>query len=283
MVSIIIVSYNTKELLRSCLTSIYQYVNDSDFEVIVVDNASSDKTVSMVKDEFKKVQVIESKENLGFGKACNKGAEAAKGNYVVFLNSDTSFNSDIITSMVHEFKNGQNIGVVGGILESVGKTTSQSFGKSYNLFNIFLLLTGLEKLRTKVLLKKSMQVDWVSGGCMMVQKALFNNLKGFDEHFFMYMEDVDLCYRVKKMGYRVVVDSSVQLSHVGQGSSNRGFAIVEIYKGLLYFYKKHKNTLEYFVLKFLLTAKAITAIIFGKITKSSYLVTTYTKALEYSL
>jgi GT2 family glycosyltransferase len=123
-------------------------------------------------------------------------------------------------------------------------------------------------------------VDWVSGGFLLIRKNLFEEAGGFDERFFMYMEDMELCYRVKQMGYTIYGYSDATALHSSQGSSSRSFAVEHIYKGLEYFYKKHKSTVEYSILRAVLTAKAVLLIVVGKVTGNTYLKKTYSNALK---
>lgn len=116
---------------------------------------------------------------------------------------------------------------------------------------------------------------------MMIRQELFGKLKGFDEHFFMYMEDMEICFRAKKLGFSTYFYPDVNVLHKELGSSNRTFAVVNIYKGLLFFYKKHKSLLEYQIVKRLLFFKAIAAILIGFISRNNYLTVTYRKALRF--
>jgi GT2 family glycosyltransferase len=280
-VSIIILSYNTEALLQTCLQSIFRHVKQGTFEVIVVDNNSADGSVAMVKKEFPQVRLIENKENAGFAKGCNTGAAKAKGNYLLFLNSDVELTDDAIAPLVAAFEKHSNIAVVGGLLDNSDGSRQRSFGAFYSLPNVFLLLFGGEKGElSRFTAKKVMAVDWVSGGFMLVKKADFEEIKGFDEHFFMYIEDMEFCYRMHLAGKTVLVVPSSTIKHVGHGSSNRTFAIVSIYKGLQYFYKKHKNPLQYSILVLLLGSKAFLAMFIGVITGKRQLVTTYQQALR---
>jgi GT2 family glycosyltransferase len=143
------------------------------------------------------------------------------------------------------------------------------------------MLFGGEK--TELLVHKAekpQQVDWVSGGFMLVKKDAFEKVDGFDERFFMYIEDMELCYRMHNKGYSVFHDPRAIVSHLGQGSSNKAFAIIHIFKGLKIFYRKHRNTLSYTVLLLLLYLKAYISMIVGLITKNKSLVSTYQNALH---
>lgn len=286
MVSIIILSYNTKELLRECLKSLYKNLKGISFEVIIVDNASTDGTSEVVINFIRqpggsKFKLIENDKNYGFSKGNNIGAKEAKGEYLVFLNSDTEMQDGGLAGMAEFLKAHPTVGILGGRLKNVDGSLQKSSGTFYTLFNLFLMLLGGEKIG---MLRKNpshiSQVDWVSGAFMMIRQELFEKLKGFDENFFMYMEDMEICFRAKKLGFGTCFYSNVSALHKGLGSSNRGFAIENIYKGLLHFYKKHKGVMQYDIVRLLLTIKALVAIFIGMLIQNKYLLATYKKALK---
>ena len=279
MVSIIILSFNTKDLLKSCLESIYKNVKGFEFEVIVVDNASTDATASVISNN-NAIKLIQNKENFGFSKGNNIGAQKAKGEYLLFLNSDTKIQDNGLKRMLEFFKEHSDIGIVGAKLTNVDGSSQLSTGNFYSIINTILMLFGGEQF-VRFSPKEIQEVDWVSGACFMTRKDLFNNLGGFDEHFFMYIEDMELCYRVKKMGYKVYFYPQANILHVGEASSQRSFAIVHIYKGLLYFYAKHKSYTQYIIIKTLLIIKAAVVIVIGAITFNKGLARTYRKALAF--
>ena len=175
----------------------------------------------------------------------------------------------------------KEVGILGGQLRNNNGSLQPSSGKFYTLFNALLLLLGMQKFG---LLDKSPEnieeVDWVKGGLLMARKNVFQELSGFDEKIFMYTEDMELCFRAKKSGKKVMFYPKVNIVHAEHGSTNRSFAIVHIYKGLLYFYKKHKSFAEYLILKCLLLTKAVLAIMIGSVIKSDYLVKTYKEAIR---
>ena len=146
------------------------------------------------------------------------------------------------------------------------------------------MLIGLERLgMLRSSPKKIQKVDWVSGGCMMIKKSLFEKLRGFDEHFFMYIEDMELCFRAKKLGLPTYFYPNIKLVHKALGSSNRSFAIINIYKGILYFYSKHKTYLEYLAAKTMLIVKAKILILVGTLTLNQALKDRYKKAISLNL
>lgn len=291
--SIIILSYNTKELTIRCIGSIIKYyqkqLGKEEFELIVVDNASTDGSAEAVSNfQFPsaswrtnfQLKLIKNKKNYGFSKGNNIGAKSAKGKYLLFLNSDTEVLDEGLAGMVDFFEKHKDVGVLGAKLQNSDGTAQPSAGTFYTLGTIFVMLFGGERfglLRESPLGTKA--VDWVSGGAMMIRRSFFEKLVGFDERFFMYMEDMELCFRAKKEGLLTYFYPHVSIVHKTLGSSNRTFAILNIYKGLLYFYKKHTNYMEYLVVKLLLVVKACMAIVIGVVTRNGYLTSTYRKAL----
>lgn len=248
----------------------------------MVDNNSSDDSVEVIKKlKSPRITVIENKKNVGFAAGCNIGAKHATGDALLFLNSDTQLQDDDTIADLTALLNKENVAVVGGLLLNTDNSFQRSFGSFYSLPHVAKMLFFGEKSELSgQQFSKSQDVDWVSGGFMLVTREVFEKLKGFDEGYFMYVEDVDLCYRVKKAGYRVVVNPQVRVLHVGQGSSNRTFAVTSIYKGLSRFYKQHYSSVEYKGLQVLLHAKAYMVMLFGTIKKDRDLVARYKQALS---
>lgn len=172
-VSIIILSYNTKELLRECLQSVFGKIKHADFEVIVVDNASDDCSVAMIKKEFAQVHLIESKRNLGFGNGINLGANQARGKYLLFLNSDTQIVKDDVTGMLGYFDQHKQTGILGGKIEKPNGEVQQSAKQFYTLAQVIALLFGRERFIAPENSTKIHDVDWVEGSFLMIKKNIF--------------------------------------------------------------------------------------------------------------
>lgn len=285
--SIVILNYRTKELTLKCIESLInvykEELKDKTFEIILVDNNSEDSSI----EEFKKSKfasyflLIEGKENVGFGGGNNLGAKNARGKYVLFLNSDTEVKDRGLLKMVGYMDKNEKVGILGGKLYFPDGKIQTSVGKFYNLPYLFLMLLGFERLG---LLRKSPEnitvADWVSGACMIIRKSLFEKIEGFDQNIFMYMEDVEICYRAKQAGFSTLFYPDVAILHKERGSSNKTFAILNIYKGIIYFYKKHKPFYQYFVARMLLGIKAFVLLLIGFITFNKNLINTYRKALR---
>lgn len=256
--SIIIVSYKTKNLLKNCLKSVFNSRIDFPFEVIVVDNNSNDGSVEMIKEEFKEVRLLVNKKNVGYGKANNQGMKIAKGDYILLLNSDTEIINDAISKMVEWLGKIRNVGVAGCKLLYKDGKTQQSAGYLPRLSKIFLWQTFLDDLPVlRDLIKpyqvsnlnfyqKEHEVGWVTGAFFLLKREVFEKTKGFDEKIFMYGEEVEWCYRIKKAGFKIFYTPIASIYHL-KGGSNQEInesAVISEYKGILYFFAKHKPKWE---------------------------------------
>lgn len=286
--SIIILNYNTKDLTIDCLNSISeqykQELNKGSFEIVLVDNASTDGSVKKISDfrsQVPNLNIVESKENLGFSKGCNLGAASARGDYLLFLNSDTEIKDQGFIKMLDYCKKNKETGILGGALKNEDGTNQSSAGKFYDLFNLFLMLLGFERLGFLRESPKTIErVNWVSGACLMIKRKVFKILGGFEKELFMYGEDMELCFRAKKNGFLTYFYPEIMLFHKERGSSNRSFAILNIYKSILFFYKKYKPGWQYLIAKFLLHAKSFILNTVGLLASNKYLAETYGKTLE---
>lgn len=291
--SIIIISYNTKEITKNCLLSIIKQtdVKKIPLEIIVVDNNSKDSSVEMLK-KFKKkyenknlkIKLLLEKENLGFTKANNKAVKTAKAPTVLFLNSDIIVLNSAIEKLYDFYKkNKSKYKFVAGKLLNKDLSPQPSCGPYYSLPVVFgtLLLRGNYWGLTRYAPNKIKEVDWASGACLLVDKETFLKLGGFDENIFMYMEEVELLFRAKKLGYKTVFFPEAKFIHLESASSKkRTYPILKVYEGFIYLYKKHHSKFELFILKLILYLKAIISLFIGKITNNKYLLETYAKAKD---
>jgi len=291
--SIIIISYNTEKITIDCLKSIIKSLKNSSlkYEIIVVDNASKDNSVSSIKklkSEIKnrnlKINLIENKENIGFGPANNQAVKLAKSDYLLFLNSDIIVLNAAIEKLYNFYKQNEKLfNFLGGKLLNKDGTSQPSCGPMYTLPMIFahLFLRGDYWELTRYSPKKIKEVDWISGACILTKKEYFEKLGGFDEKIFMYMEEIDLFYRAKKHGFKVFFYPEAQFIHLGsQSSAGRSFPILQVYQGLIYFYKKHFSQFSLFILIIMLKLKALIGFLIGKIINNQYLTQTYAKAWQ---
>ncbi len=283
--SIIIPSYNTQALLKRSLDSIVTSLKDSklQYEIIVVDNASTDGSVELVR-KYQQAKLIVNKENVGYGRANNQGIKKAQGEYVVLLNSDIEVLNHAVTRLL-EFARENTQSFAGGKLYNEDHSPQTSCGPFFSLpvVALSLFLQGDRLGVTRWSPEVVKQVDWVSGACLISRKTNFVKVGLFDEAIFMYMDEVDLLYRAQKLGYTAVFCPQARFIHRGAASSaSHKEPVVNIYRGLNYFYKKHRSIMERKALSGLLRLKAVIAIIVGKLTADRKLVETYAKALSIS-
>lgn len=281
--SVIIVSFNTEKLLNDCLSSLFSSLKKSNVshEVIVVDNASHDGTRAMLSSKYSNVITILNSGNVGFGKANNQGIKKAKGEYILLLNSDTIlFPSSIAT--LFEFAKKHPCTFIGPKLLNADRTPQTSCGPFFSLPVVFaaLFLKGDVLGITRWSPTDVANVDWVSGACIIAKRTSFLDGLLFDEGMFMYMEEVDLLMRARNKGYTTIFYPGSEIVHLGSGSSTnkRTGPVLNIYKGLLYIYKKHYSRVETVILRILLKKKAIISVIIGYIAGSEYLKKTYAEA-----
>jgi GT2 family glycosyltransferase len=283
--SILIISYNTKKLTLDALRSLFKSLKDTKikYEVLLLDNNSTDNSVSSIKKEFKnKVKLFALKENLGFGKGNNYLVKKASGEVLVFLNSDTKIiNNGIFKLYDYFLKTEARYQFIGPKLFNKDLTVQYSAGPFYSLLIIFvaLFLKGDYFGITRYSPNKSRAVDWVSGACFITKKKYYNAVGGFDENIFMYMEEIDLFYRARKIGYQVGFYPGAKVLHYGSASSQgRKEPIINVYKGFIYFYQKHHNKNENYILKLLLKTKAMVGYTLGAFINNKYLKETYAEA-----
>lgn len=284
LLSIIILTYNSQNYIERLIESLFKFlkkeIQTQRIEIIVADNNSKDKTLDIVK-KYKEIKIIENRENLGFSRGINLGVGKSKGEYIAVINPDTEFKKGNIFELIDLFKKDRKIGVAAGRIINTNGKYEKSAGRFLKTFEIFLMSLGLDELfGIRVSPKKTTEVDFVNGAFMIVRKDLFEKLSGFDENLFMYLEDMEFCYRAKKKGYKIIFDPKIEIIHHSHGSSSRSFAIKNIFKGLLYFQKKHGSYFSYFMVRLMLGSKALILSFIGKIINNSYLSDTYSNALK---
>ena len=286
--SIIIISYNTRALTDDCIDSILQSLLKAMFsyEIVVWDNASTDGSQELLRQWAKKdshVSVHQSRENIGFGPANNMAVKKVKGTHLLFLNSDILTLENAIGDLYEYYtKHTDTLQFLGGKLLNPDMTEQASAGAFFNLRTVFLVLfLGGDRLKiTRYSPKSVRQVDWISGACIMVNLRIFESLGGFDEKIFMYMEEVDLLYRARQKDYKTFFYPQSRFIHYGSASSDRTFPVQQLFKGLLYFYRKHYPAYTVFLLTIMLQLKALIAVAIGQAINKDYLKITYGKALK---
>lgn len=253
--SVIIVNYNVKDFLRHALISIQKAMKGINGEIIVVDNASDDGSVEMLRQHFPKIHLIANKVNLGFAKANNLALSRARGKYLLLLNPDTIVQEDTFNVMIRFFEEGRDVGLAGcKILNPDGSfqlACRRSFPTPWVAFTKILGLSTLFP-KTKLFGKYNLtylsqdetyEIDAVSGSFMMVSREVYESVGGLDEDFFMYGEDLDWCYRIQRAGWKIYYVHSTKIIHY-KGESTSRSNIDEIrtfYEAMHLFVKKHIN------------------------------------------
>lgn len=230
-VSIILVSYNTKELTRNCLNSVFEKTQGLFFEVFVVDNHSQDGSVEMLKEEFPQIKLIENERNLGFGAANNIAIKQSSGKYVFLLNTDTLLVDNAVKKLFDFMQNHADCGACGGNLFDEDMNPVHSFGygddlkslllkKSFLKFLLFweyFKIKNYEKNKDKTL---TQEVNHITGADLMIRKSVLDEVGLFNEKIFLYFEENELEFRIKKAGYKICFVADAKIIHFGQGSYN---------------------------------------------------------------
>lgn len=251
--SIIIVSYNTRDLTIDCLNSVFDSDTEYTYEVIVVDNDSMDDSVHAIKEQFPQVHLIENHANTGFAKANNQAMEIAHGHYVLLLNSDTIVQPATLQTMLAYMEEHPAVGVSGckvilpdGSLDKACRrgfpTPSASFYYAFGLSKLFPDTPRFNQYHLSYLdPNDTYPVDCLVGAFMLLRQETIAQVGGLDETFFMYGEDIDWCYRIKQTGWEIHYHSATYIVHYKGASSRRKpmKIIYEFHRAMWVFHRKH--------------------------------------------
>lgn len=261
-ISIVIVNYNVRDFLNNCIESIYKSKTNLTYEVIVVDNNSQDNSVPLLSPKFPDVKFIQLNDNLGFSKANNIGFENSSGEFVLILNPDTLLQPDTLQKMYDFLKNDETIGAAGCKVLNGDLTFQLPCRRSFPTpWNSFCKLFGLQKVFPSVKafseynltyknIDDTYEVDALIGAFIFARKNVIDEIGGFDESYFMYGEDLDFCFKIKKAGYKIFYFSQTNIIHF-KGESTRRSSINEVkhfYEAMQIFVKKHYNSSFFFLL-----------------------------------
>ncbi|MBW8034347.1 MAG: glycosyltransferase family 2 protein [Planctomycetes bacterium] len=280
--SIIIVSWNVKDDLLACLASLRENPLSQPFELIVIDNDSPDETVELVKQNYPEVNLIENPNNRGFAKANNQGIELATGQYVLLLNPDTIVHPDSLDILVNFMDDNPDVGACGPkLLNEDG--SAQASVRRFPTFRSVLYshtvcrLLGLFRTQYRKWMMKDFKydrqtdVDQIMGAAMMCRHSIIDQAGGMDENFFMYFEEIDLCYKIKQAGWRIVFYPEAVISHLGgQSSKQVPLKRIMLFKSMIAYFRIHRGKLavELFVVvfKFALILRNICHLVIGLFT-----------------
>lgn len=300
-ISVIIVNFNTQKLLKDCLQSIFEKTQGLEFEVIVVDNASGDGSQEMVKKDFPQVILLENKKNLGFAAGNNLGLKKAKGEYLLLLNSDTELIENSLLKMVEVMEKNPKVGIAS--CQLVGKTgeIQPSGGFFPHLGRVFAWMFFLDDLpflswwikpfhphppqfytRDSWYQQPHFQ-DWVTGAFFLIRKQVQEEIGFLDEKFFMYVEEMEYCYRAKKAGWQVFYTPVTKIIHLGGQSGTAKGVLLGEYQGLQYFFGKHKPAWQKIFLRlFLKIGALLRLVLFGIIKKNPEVRRIYVEAFRFA-
>lgn len=273
-VSIIIVNYNTKQLLADCLATVFEKTKDVAYEVIVVDNASTDGSEEYIIERFPNIKWISSGENLGFGRANNLGAKYASGKYLFFLNSDTLLLNNAIRIFFDYAESHQyeKIGTLGSWLLDKNGTPNSSFGFFPCATNEIKYLLGKYQLPISNDIIEEKNVDYITGADLFIEKRLFDEMDGFDKNIFMYYEETDLQYRIARRGLSRKVIPGPRIIHLEGGSfENKGLSLKRFLMAQTsynYYLRKNFHGLNYYLNRVMLCLIRLTLFITTKWTVS---------------
>ena len=263
--SIVIVNWNTRDLLAQCLESVYAHAPDGDFEVFVVDNASTDGSAQAVRERFPQVQLVENTENAGFARANNQAIRASSGRYMLLLNSDTRVLPKTLRTMVQFMDDRPQVGIASCKVLSADGTFRAAGADFLTLRSEFAHFTGLASLVRGGRwanrpgyrdFPATREVDWVGGACLMIRRETVEQIGLLDENYFMYCEDMDWCYRARQHGWKVYYLPQAQIIHHGQQSSRQAEVpmLAEMYRSRVQFFRKHYGSRHANCLKLIVTA-----------------------------
>lgn len=260
-ISVIIINFNAFNLLRDCLVSLFEKNREINFEVIIVDNASTEGNIDEVINDFQDIILLRNKSNLGFAAANNQASKIAKGEYLLFLNNDTLFLESSIKVILEYSQSLKQKVIVGCEVLNPDFTHQDSVFSFENISNVFGEKFFLYKLFKKnkifnrgfynyINIVEPTEVDMVSGVFLFCLKSDFEKLNGFDENFFFYGEETDFCLRFKKGLGRVIYFPKTKIIHYGSSNEKKAFWFK--YKNLaiskIKYYKKHYTGVEFFII-----------------------------------
>jgi GT2 family glycosyltransferase len=232
-ISVIIVSYNTVDVLCKCIDSLHKYISQHSYEIIVVDNASEDGTQERLKSDYKSVHLIENSNNDGFAKAVNIGLKRAEGKVLGLINSDVIFIEDVFKKVIDMFEKNQEAGMIGCKLLNHDMTIQKSAYWNYpGLLEEVIEYGGFSDLvnRTSLPFRFSLSVDehtkdqevaHLKGACLFLRRETFERVGFLDERFFMYREETDYCKRIHDKGWKILFLSTASVIHLHKVSSDK--------------------------------------------------------------
>ena len=264
--SICIVSFNTRDLLRDCLNSIFSSLTQFSYEVIVADNGSADGSSEMLAAKFPQVQVIQNTSNLGYTVPMNQALRAAAGRYLMQLNPDTVLTPGLLESLLGFMESQPRVGIcTPKVLNSDGTLQMQCRRSAARPWDAITYILGFSKLfpRSRLFGRYLMEylpedqineVEAVSGSCMLIRRGVVDQIGYLDEQFFAYQEDAEFCFRARKAGWQIYYVPTAQLTHFGGLGGSRFVPYRGIYawhRSYYLYYRKHLAREYFFMVNWL--------------------------------
>lgn len=229
--SIIVVNWNTRELTRACLDSVFSNIGDLEAEVILIDNASTDGSADLVEEEFPQVRLLRNNTNRGFAAANNQGFELAQGRYILMLNSDTLVHGRVLQSSVEYLDSRPSVGAMGCRVLNGDGSVQLTCHQFPSLLNQFLMAAGLWKLKRPRWFGRYLMTDWqrdserhvdvITGCYLMFRRELLTEVGTLDENFFFFGEETDWCRRVSQAGWELRFAPVGEITHYGSASAKK--------------------------------------------------------------
>lgn len=234
MLSVIVVSWNTRETLRDCLLAVRWHLPEASRELIVVDNASGDGSPEMVAQQFQNVRLLRNTENLGFGRAANQGMAAAQGRFLLLLNSDAFLTDSSLLGLTERLERDPTLGLIGPRILLEDGRLQASARRFPSLGRLALSELWLHRFLSRASAAERLlgpywahdserEVDWLVGACLLLKREVFDQTGGFDPGIFMYGEEVEWCHRIRGKGWRIVFSPEAQVLHLNHKSADRLF------------------------------------------------------------
>jgi GT2 family glycosyltransferase len=257
--SIVIISFNTVDMTRDCLKSVYENTGDLACQIIVVDNDSQDGSVEMIAKEFPDVELIANTDNVGFAAANNQGFDIATGDYILLLNSDTLVLGSVLENSVKYMRERKDLGAFGCRVLNTDRTLQRTCSMYPSLLNLTLLTLGLDRFSRPKWLKRynmghwqrddTREVDVVSGCYLMIPKVLLNDVGPLDDAFFFFGEETDWCTRIRTHGWKVMFSPVGEIIHHGSVSAKKLKYKRDLLltNGIIRLHRKHSGLLNAFV------------------------------------
>jgi GT2 family glycosyltransferase len=245
--SIIVVNWNTNNLLKQNLNSIYRTLDGLEYEVIVVDNASTDGSVEMVQTEFPQVRLLLNNKNVGFARANNQAIQQSNGRYLLLLNSDAYLTDQASQVLVGTMEKMIKVGIAGAGLYNSNGTKQDDHGNLPLLPVELATLFGLNKVLDLFVQHDSVskETGWVKGAAMMLRREMLDQIGLLDEDFFMFSEEIDLCHRAKQAGWKVVYVPEAHVIHLEAGSTGQIVErVLRLYRGKLRYYQLYHGEMS---------------------------------------